>query len=236
MRRARRRARRVDADACFVFIGASPRTDWLDGRARARRARLHPRRARRRRPTAGRWRASRTLLETSVPGVFVAGDVRARSIKRVASAVGEGSMAVSLIHEYLVERMSRVVATRHSWRSCARSTCSTSSTTSSSPSGSRVARSRRLRARRDHRRAGRGDAWRAAAARRARAGDRSSTTAASSRRPTTQAPTWMGAIAALTGGAARRAHAGRDRLSRRRDRARRVSPAGLRPAGRSTDA
>ena len=43
------------------------------------------------------------VLETSVPGVFVAGDVRARSIKRVASAVGEGSMAVSLIHEYLVE-------------------------------------------------------------------------------------------------------------------------------------
>ena len=41
------------------------------------------------------------VLETSVPGVFVAGDVRARSIKRVASAVGEGSMAVSLIHEYL---------------------------------------------------------------------------------------------------------------------------------------
>jgi thioredoxin reductase (NADPH) len=43
------------------------------------------------------------LLETTVPGVFVAGDVRARSIKRVASAVGEGSMAVSLIHEYLAE-------------------------------------------------------------------------------------------------------------------------------------
>ena len=43
------------------------------------------------------------LLETSVPGVFVAGDVRARSIKRVASAVGEGAMAVSLIHQYLVE-------------------------------------------------------------------------------------------------------------------------------------
>ena len=43
------------------------------------------------------------VLETSVPGVFVAGDVRARSIKRVASAVGEGSMAVSLIHQYLVE-------------------------------------------------------------------------------------------------------------------------------------
>ena len=43
------------------------------------------------------------VLETTVPGVFVAGDVRARSIKRVASAVGEGSMAVSLIHEYLAE-------------------------------------------------------------------------------------------------------------------------------------
>ena len=42
-------------------------------------------------------------LESSLPGVFVAGDVRARSIKRVASAVGEGSMAVSLIHQYLVD-------------------------------------------------------------------------------------------------------------------------------------
>ena len=52
-----------------------------------------------------RWPLEREpyVLETTVPGVFVAGDVRARSIKRVASAVGEGSMAVSLIHEYLVE-------------------------------------------------------------------------------------------------------------------------------------
>ena len=50
--------------------------------------------------TAGRSREP-YVLETSVPGVFVAGDVRTRSIKRVASAVGEGSMAVSLIHEYL---------------------------------------------------------------------------------------------------------------------------------------
>ena len=51
--------------------------------------------------TAGRWSREPYPLETSVPGVFVAGDVRSRSIKRVASAVGEGSMAVSLIHEYL---------------------------------------------------------------------------------------------------------------------------------------
>jgi thioredoxin reductase (NADPH) len=91
-----------DVDACFVFIGASPRTDWLAGVVE-RDARGFI--------LAGpdvahdRWPLKREpfVLETSVPGVFVAGDVRARSIKRVASAVGEGSMAVSLIHQYLVE-------------------------------------------------------------------------------------------------------------------------------------
>jgi thioredoxin reductase (NADPH) len=91
----------LHADACFVFIGASPRTDWLDGViARDERGFI----------LAGRdaqgagWPLKREpyVLETTVPGVFVAGDVRARSIKRVASAVGEGSMAVSLIHQYLV--------------------------------------------------------------------------------------------------------------------------------------
>jgi thioredoxin reductase (NADPH) len=92
----------LDADACFVFIGASPRTDWLEGVV-ARDSRgfiLAGRDAQ-----ANGWPLEREpyVLETSVPGVFVAGDVRARSIKRVASAVGEGSMAVSLIHEYLVE-------------------------------------------------------------------------------------------------------------------------------------
>jgi thioredoxin reductase (NADPH) len=95
-------AETLDADACFVFIGASPRTDWLD-RVVARDERgfiLAGRDAQ-----AAGWPLEREpyLLETTVPGVFVAGDVRARSIKRVASAVGEGSMAVSLIHEYLVE-------------------------------------------------------------------------------------------------------------------------------------
>jgi thioredoxin reductase (NADPH) len=90
------------ADACFVFIGAVPHTDWLEGVvARDDRgfilAGLDAR--------SERWPLKRDplLLETSVPGVFVAGDVRARSIKRVASAVGEGSMAVSLVHQYLVE-------------------------------------------------------------------------------------------------------------------------------------
>jgi thioredoxin reductase (NADPH) len=92
----------LDADACFVFIGASPRTDWLEGVvARDERGFI----------LAGPdvrddgWPLKRDpfLLETNVPGVFVAGDVRARSIKRVASAVGEGSMAVSLVHQYLVD-------------------------------------------------------------------------------------------------------------------------------------
>jgi thioredoxin reductase (NADPH) len=92
----------LPADACFAFIGASPRTDWLDGVvARDERgfilagADAH----------AAGWPLGRepALLETTVPGVFVAGDVRARSVKRVASAVGEGSMAVTLIHTYLGE-------------------------------------------------------------------------------------------------------------------------------------
>jgi thioredoxin reductase (NADPH) len=91
-----------DVDACFVFIGAAPRTDWLDGVvARDERGFILAGADARERG----WPLQREprTLETSVPGVFVAGDVRARSIKRVASAVGEGSMAVSLIHEYLAE-------------------------------------------------------------------------------------------------------------------------------------
>src|SRR3954467_10389443 len=89
-----------EVDACFVFIGAAPRTDWLEGvLARDERGFVLAGPAVRDRG----WPLKRDpyVLETSVPGVFVAGDVRARSIKRVASAVGEGSMAVSLIHEYL---------------------------------------------------------------------------------------------------------------------------------------
>jgi thioredoxin reductase (NADPH) len=92
----------LDADACFVFIGASPRTDWLDVIvARDDRGFILAGPD----AQAGAWPLKRDpyLLETSVPGVFVAGDVRARSIKRVASAVGEGSMAVSLVHQYLVD-------------------------------------------------------------------------------------------------------------------------------------
>jgi thioredoxin reductase (NADPH) len=91
---------RLEADACFVFIGASPRTDWLAGVvARDERGFILAGPD----AQADGWPLGRDPypLETTVPGVFVAGDVRARSIKRVASAVGEGSMAVSLIHQYL---------------------------------------------------------------------------------------------------------------------------------------
>jgi thioredoxin reductase (NADPH) len=92
----------LDVDACFVFIGALPRTDWLQGIVgRDERGFILAGPDAR----ADGWPLQRDpyLLETSVPGVFVAGDVRARSIKRVASAVGEGSMAVSLVHQYLVD-------------------------------------------------------------------------------------------------------------------------------------
>lgn len=91
------------ADACFVFIGAQPRTDWLaDVVKRDERGFILAG------PdvvAAGGWPLSRDphLLESSVPGVFVAGDVRSRSMKRVASAVGEGSMVVSFVHQYLVD-------------------------------------------------------------------------------------------------------------------------------------
>jgi thioredoxin reductase (NADPH) len=91
---------REELDACFVFVGAMPRTDWLEG-VLARDERGFILAGADVREQGWPLRRDPYVLETSVPGVFVAGDVRARSIKRVASAVGEGSMAVSLIHEYL---------------------------------------------------------------------------------------------------------------------------------------
>jgi thioredoxin reductase (NADPH) len=91
------------ANSLFIFIGAAPKTDWLpkdialdskgfilagpDLKARA----------------GSKWKLEREpyLLETSVPGIFVAGDVRFNSVKRCASAVGEGSIAVQFMHQYL---------------------------------------------------------------------------------------------------------------------------------------
>lgn len=95
----------VDAQWLFVFIGAAPLTDWLDGTVlRDGRGFIlaGPDLTADGRPPDG-WELDRPPyhLETNVPGVFVAGDARAESAKRVASAVGEGAMAVMLVHRYL---------------------------------------------------------------------------------------------------------------------------------------
>ena len=98
----------VAANWLFVFIGAVPRTDWL-GDAFVRDARgflvTGPDLLGADGALPAGWPLARDpyLLESSVPGVFVAGDVRAASVKRVASAVGEGAMAVTLVHRYLGE-------------------------------------------------------------------------------------------------------------------------------------
>ncbi|MEU7765874.1 FAD-dependent oxidoreductase [Nocardia sp. NPDC049190] len=96
---------KADAERLFVFIGAAPQTDWLDGvviRDRAGYVLAGPDLLVEGARPAG-WELPRPPhhLETSVPGVFVAGDVHADSAKRVASAVGEGAMAVMLVHRYL---------------------------------------------------------------------------------------------------------------------------------------
>jgi thioredoxin reductase (NADPH) len=88
----------------FVFIGASPRTDWLgEGVARDEKGFVLTGQDVVARKDGPRWPLARApyALETSVPGVFTAGDVRLDSMKRVASAVGEGAMSVYLVHRYL---------------------------------------------------------------------------------------------------------------------------------------
>ena len=97
--------RTEDADAVFVFIGTRPAERLAAGGRAARREGVRPHRPR---PDGGgglsadlEGAARAASLETSVPGVFAAGDVRAGAMNRVASAVGEGSMVVRLAHEYL---------------------------------------------------------------------------------------------------------------------------------------
>src|SRR5205085_12337116 len=93
----------VPCRALFVFIGASPHTEWLSDQLATDDSGF---------VLAGRdvadhaeYAGDRPLfLETSRPGIFAVGDVHAGSIKRVASAVGEGSMAVRLVHERLAAR------------------------------------------------------------------------------------------------------------------------------------
>ena len=97
----------VNAKSLFIFIGAQPATDWLGGVvARDERgyiltgADLQQNGKR-----CSGWHLERDpfLLESSVPGIFVAGDVRHKSVKRVASGVGEGSIAIMFVHRYLAE-------------------------------------------------------------------------------------------------------------------------------------
>jgi thioredoxin reductase (NADPH) len=93
--------------AVFMFIGQTPRTDWLEGTVLRDESGFiltgPPLMADGKRPAG--WGLAREpfLLESSVPGVFCAGDVRGGSIKRIASAVGEGSMSVQFVHRYLAE-------------------------------------------------------------------------------------------------------------------------------------
>ncbi|HEX3932830.1 MAG TPA: FAD-dependent oxidoreductase [Nocardioides sp.] len=92
----------VEASWLFVVIGASPRTDWLGGSV-ARDTHGFVLTGPDVVTSSAPWALSRSpfALETSVPGVFAAGDVRLESMKRVASAVGEGAMSIYLIHRYL---------------------------------------------------------------------------------------------------------------------------------------
>jgi thioredoxin reductase (NADPH) len=91
----------LNCPAVFVFIGAVPHTAWLppaiklDGKGFVQTGQQVG--------ESGAWRLQRQpfMLETTLPGIFAAGDVREGSIKRVAAAVGEGSMAVQFVHQFL---------------------------------------------------------------------------------------------------------------------------------------
>jgi thioredoxin reductase (NADPH) len=96
----------IDTSALFLFIGADPNTRWLDGCVELDRKGFVLTGTALPATTVetDQWRAAGRgpfLLETSLPGVFAAGDVRSGSAKRVSSAVGEGAMAVSFVHTYI---------------------------------------------------------------------------------------------------------------------------------------
>jgi thioredoxin reductase (NADPH) len=108
--------RRIEARALFVFIGADPYTRWLGGQVEldsggyilTGEAACDDEAVLRERDGH-----MPLMLETSLPGIFAAGDVRSGSIKRVASAVGEGAMAVRMVHERLGDRRRAEAAVVH---------------------------------------------------------------------------------------------------------------------------
>jgi thioredoxin reductase (NADPH) len=87
----------VDSSALFVLVGSKPRTAWLEDRIELDEHGY---------VLTGVNSRCGSLFETDTPGVFAVGDVRSGSVKRVASAVGEGAMAVRLVHDFL-ERAGR---------------------------------------------------------------------------------------------------------------------------------
>ncbi len=113
LRKAARQPERIPSDGVFVFIGARAETSWLpedvirDRWGYVCTGRDVVDQLAERRPAT--WPLARDpyLLETSVPGILAAGDVRHGSIKRVASGVGEGSMAIAVVHQYLAELRGR---------------------------------------------------------------------------------------------------------------------------------
>ncbi|MGE7775594.1 FAD-dependent oxidoreductase [Chitinophaga sp. NPDC101104] len=97
----------MPADALYIFIGARPYTDWIgDGIIKNDKGFIETGRDLQQYPAFRQlWKPARDpyILETSIPGIFAAGDVRAGAMNRVAAAVGEGSMAISFVHKYLAE-------------------------------------------------------------------------------------------------------------------------------------
>jgi thioredoxin reductase (NADPH) len=99
--------RQVNADALYIFIGAKPFTDWIElDIIKDDKGFIETGRDLKNYDAFNKiWKQNRDpyLLETSCPGIFAAGDVRAHAMNRVAAAVGEGSMAISFVHKYLAE-------------------------------------------------------------------------------------------------------------------------------------
>ena len=98
-------AETTETGVLFLLIGSEPRTEWLAGTVTRDRWGFVCTGPDAIADDPAGWPLSRPpgLLETSIPGVFAAGDVRAGSVKRVASAVGEGALAVTLVHAHLAE-------------------------------------------------------------------------------------------------------------------------------------